>query len=326
MPKNTYYHYDHEACTFVEVKPTASRYLKHAAAVLVAALVISSGATWYLWSTAQTPLEISQQEEIERLRSQLATTTDQVVSFTEQMDALEAKDRDLYRALLGAEPISDDVRQVGIGGARDESFDRYSLPTSRILRENVETFDELERQIALQSQSFEDLLALAERHKERLGQTPAMLPTQGRLTSGFGMRRHPFFRARKMHNGVDFSVPTGTPIYATADGVISFRGVSGGYGNLVKIRHAKSNRETRYAHLSRFAPGIREGASVKRGDLIAYSGNTGLSTAPHLHYEVRDLSGDPLNPVTTFAPGVTPQEYQDLVEQAAEDNPMLGGS
>ncbi|MEM8558215.1 MAG: M23 family metallopeptidase [Bacteroidota bacterium] len=326
MPKNTYYHYDHEACTFVEVKPTPARFLKHIAVVVVATLILASGATWYLWSTAQTPLEISQQEEIERLQTQLAASTEQVSTFASQIEALSSKDRELYRAVLGADPIPEDVLQVGVGGARDESFDRFSRPTSRVLRENVETFDQLERQIALQSQSFDELFVLAERHQARLNETPAMLPTSGRLTSGFGLRVHPIFRARKQHNGVDFSTPTGTPVYATADGVVSFRGVSGGYGNLVKIRHAKSNRETRYAHLSRFAPDVREGTRVRRGQLIAYTGNTGLSTAPHLHYEVRELDGDAINPVTTFAPGVSPQEYQELLQQASEDNAMLGGA
>ena len=132
------------------------------------------------------------------------------------------------------------------------------------------------------------------------------------------MRRHPILHTVRLHAGVDFPVPVGTPVYATADGQVSFVGTRGGYGNVVEIDHPLANRKTRYAHLSR--PVVQQGEAVSRGQLIAYSGHTGLSTAPHVHYEVRRLADDePLNPVATFVPGVSAQEYQALLQAASQE-------
>ena len=152
-----------------------------------------------------------------------------------------------------------------------------------------------------------------------LRQQPAILPLKGaRLTSGFGMRYHPILRVSRMHAGVDFPAPTGTPLYATGDGRVSFVGTRGGYGNVIEIEHPLAGKMTRYAHLSRVADGVRVGTLVRRGQTVAYSGNTGLSTAPHLHYEVRRLDAQktPLNPVATFVPDVTPSQYRELLAAA----------
>lgn len=137
------------------------------------------------------------------------------------------------------------------------------------------------------------------RHKDRRGTTDwydqdgqslrrAFLRTPldgARITSRYGMRSHPILGYTAMHRGIDFAAPTGTPVYAAADGVVAFAGVSGGYGRLVRIRHA-GNVETRYAHLSRFGRGIAPGRRVRQGDVIGAVGSTGLSTGPHLHYEI----------------------------------------
>ena len=152
-----------------------------------------------------------------------------------------------------------------------------------------------------------------------LRQQPAILPLRGaRLTSGFGMRYHPILRVSRMHAGVDFPTPTGTPLYATGDGRVSFVGTRSGYGNVIEIEHPLAGKLTRYAHLSRVADGVRVGATVARGETVAYSGNTGLSTAPHLHYEVRrlDEARTPVDPVATFVPDVTPAQYRELLDAA----------
>jgi murein DD-endopeptidase MepM/ murein hydrolase activator NlpD len=126
-----------------------------------------------------------------------------------------------------------------------------------------------------------------------------------------------------MHAGVDFSVSTGTPVYATGDGVVIHAGVSSGYGYNVRIRHPKAKRITLYAHLSEIPDGIRRGVKVERGDVIGLSGNTGLSTAPHLHYEIRRLNNEAINPIYSFAPGVRPSEYHELVRIAESENAPL---
>jgi len=134
---------------------------------------------------------------------------------------------------------------------------------------------------------------------DRNGQTirKALLSTPvnaARMSSGFGMRRHPVLGFNRMHKGVDFAAPTGTPIYAAGDGVIVERGVKNGYGNYIRIRH-NGTMQTAYAHMSRFAPSFSRGSRVRQGQVIGYVGTTGRSTGPHLHFEVL-VNGTQVNP------------------------------
>jgi murein DD-endopeptidase MepM/ murein hydrolase activator NlpD len=122
-------------------------------------------------------------------------------------------------------------------------------------------------------------------------------PVDGaRISSGFGSRFHPVLGYTRMHKGVDFAVPVGTPVMAAGSGTIQFMGRAHGYGNFVIIRHG-NGYATAYGHLSRFAPGMRGGARVRQGQIFAYSGNTGLTTGPHLHYEIR-INNKQVNPLT----------------------------
>jgi murein DD-endopeptidase MepM/ murein hydrolase activator NlpD len=287
----------------------------------VAALVAVVGAVGFgaLAPPSTSPVEVAQAEEISVLRGQLESANARLVSFSEELDDLAETDRELYRTVLDAEPISEDEFRMGVGGAGDGRFTRYSAPTADLLSETSETFDRLERQLALQSRSYRELRDLASERDAVLRQQPALLPLKdARLTSGFGMRYHPILRVRRMHAGVDFPTAVGTPLYATGDGRVRFVGRRGGYGTVVEVEHPLAGKLTRYAHLSRVADGVRPGTAVRRGQTIAYSGNSGLSTAPHLHYEVRKLDAEetPLDPVATFVPDVSPAEYRALVEAA----------
>jgi murein DD-endopeptidase MepM/ murein hydrolase activator NlpD len=120
-----------------------------------------------------------------------------------------------------------------------------------------------------------------------------------RVTSGFGPREHPVLGFTRMHRGVDFAAPAGTPVFAAADGVVVSAGRAGGYGRMVRLRHANGT-ETRYAHLSAFARGLRAGGRVRQGEVIGRVGSSGLSTGPHLHYEVAER-GRPVDPATLRA-------------------------
>jgi murein DD-endopeptidase MepM/ murein hydrolase activator NlpD len=185
-----------------------------------------------------------------------------------------------------------------------------------VLRTTAEDLERLERQIDLQGSSYRDLANLAKERGEELLQMPAIMPANGRLVSGFGMRMHPIDKVRRMHYGIDITVPRGTPVIATADGIVKSTGRKGGYGITVEIRHPKSGYTTRYTHLSKVPNTTRRGRKVKRGDLIAFSGSTGRSTAPHVHYEVMDASGRQVNPIDFFAPGMTPSKYEKLKKEA----------
>jgi murein DD-endopeptidase MepM/ murein hydrolase activator NlpD len=166
---------------------------------------------------------------------------------------------------------------------------------------------------------------LAEKKEMLFAAIPAIQPVANKqliaLASGFGMRIHPVYKVKKMHTGIDFAASIGTPIYATADGVVDQLEISfSGYGKMIEIDHGFGYR-TRYAHMHGFA--VKKGQKVKRGDLIGYVGNTGLSTAPHLHYEVF-VNGAHVNPVHYFFNDLNPAEYEKIIELASIENQSLG--
>ncbi|HEX8299827.1 MAG TPA: peptidoglycan DD-metalloendopeptidase family protein [Rubricoccaceae bacterium] len=316
MPKNVVYYYDHEAGTFVALEPGRRvRWLKTGAGTALV-LVIAAVGVGVLAQTLTTPTEVAQQSEIEMLREQLEEANTHLDAFSTELAALAETDRELYRTVLHADPVSEDRFGMGAGGARDERFGRFSTPTRELLTETSATFDRLERQLALQRRSYAELRTVAGRREAVLRQQPAILPLRdARMTSGYGMRFHPVLHVTRLHAGVDFATASGTPVYATGDGVVGFVGTRGGYGTVVEIRHPLAGRLTRYAHLTTAAPGLRPGSLVRRGQTVAYSGHSGLSTAPHLHYEVRQLDAaqTSTDPIETFVPGVTPAEYRDLL-------------
>ena len=156
-----------------------------------------------------------------------------------------------------------------------------------------------------------------------LAAIPAIQPIQNkdltRVASGYGMRMHPILKYRKMHNGMDFTANTGTEIYATGDGVVVKAGRATGFGNVVYIDHG-FGYETRYAHMNKF--NTKKGRKVKRGDVIGYVGNTGLSSGPHLHYEVHK-NGTVINPVNFYHGDLSPEEYSIMLEKSALENQSL---
>lgn len=323
MSRNRYYYYDHETCSFVEARPDRRRLAIQIGISAFLTLMLAATGVWAVTSTTTSPKELALQQENKTLQEGIAASTARFADLESRLEALTNRDRELYRTIFQADPIHEDVLLVGVGGTDDERFAHLSSSTERLLRENSAAVEQLERLADLQSNSFEELFALARRRAAALPEMPAILPVRGTLTSGFGMRRHPILRVYRAHNGVDFSVPTGTPVYATGDGIVEHVGMASGYGIMVRIRHPRAERTTLYAHLSRAAAGIQPGVRVERGQIIAYSGNTGLSTAPHLHYEIHDKNGEPINPVYSFIPGVRPGEYQRLLEIAESDNSPL---
>ena len=239
---------------------------------------------------------------------------------------MEHRDDNIYRAVLGAEPIESSIRNAGIGGA-----DRYQdIRDKDIIHEDIivklnEQVDKLRRKIYIESKSQDEVVQMAVNKEQLFSAIPAIQPVANkeliRLSSGFGMRFHPIYKVKKMHPGIDFSAPIGTPIYATADGVVDKVSVSfSGYGKVIEIDHGFGYR-TRYAHMHGFA--VSKNQKIKRGELVGYVGNTGLSTAPHLHYEVF-INGRHVNPVHYFFNDLNPEEYEKIVELASVENQSLG--
>src|SRR5690606_11217242 len=231
-----------------------------------------------------------------------------------------------YRVVLGAEPIDQSVRNAGIGGSdRYAEIDEKDMPLKDMIVDLSSKVDRLKRKLYIESKSQDEIVQLAENKEKLYAAIPAIQPISNEqlvaLASGFGMRIHPVYKVRKLHTGIDFAAPIGTPIYATADGTVAEVSVRfSGYGKMIEIDHGFGYR-TRYAHMHDFA--VRQGQNIKRGELIGYVGDTGLSTAPHLHYEVL-RNGTQINPVHYFFNDLTPAEYEKIVELASIENQSLG--
>lgn len=337
MNQDPKYYYDPETCTFVKVERTWKDYLARAGQIVGLAVILTGLAVWMLdvhWVT--TPQEKSLKVENKALERQLDRVSSRMSTISAQLDTLAKKDENLYRRLFQIEPISEDVRQVGVGGSDPyERFEQMEEDASSLLKTTAQKLDKVERQLSLQGASYEELSEVAEERHRRLTELPAIRPADGPIVSGYGMRQHPVLKVRKMHAGVDFLLRRGTPVVATGNGQIVRATSSPAYGNFVEVRHPRAGYITRYAHLSDIADEVRRGATVKRGDTIGYSGNSGRSTGPHLHYEVHNQSGQALDPMRFFVPDMTPEAYYELEERtekyqrrlaSTEEEATRGGS
>jgi murein DD-endopeptidase MepM/ murein hydrolase activator NlpD len=317
MPRPRYFFYDHEACTFVEARPSRRRLAAQAVGFTFVTLALTTVLTFAIDRMGETPEEASLRQESRALQHQLAVARVRMARFEQRLDTLAERDERLYRTLLEAPGISPETRRVGVGGADAYAHtDAFSRTTAATLRLSGETLDRIERQTRLQDASYRELMRLAAARNTRLAEMPALLPAAGPIVSGFGMRRHPVLGVRHAHAGVDIVLPTGSAVYSTAAGVVKSVQRSATYGNVIEVAHPASGYTTLYAHLSRAL--VRAGQEVRRGEKIALSGNTGRSTGPHLHYEVREGHGQPLDPAMFFAMYLTPTQYRNLVAQNAD--------
>lgn len=228
------------------------------------------------------------------LQARLTEIQEKIKGISEQMQAVVSKDDEL-RVLLGLDKLSPDARQVGIGGAReyDLSEEVLSLDDKTTLSNQLTALSQLEREVKLEINSYQNLISAFHRKQDSLAYLPALKPVvHGTTISGFGRRYHPVYKMYRHHDGVDINAPKGTPIYASADGEVVFAGVNGGLGKMVQINH-KYGFQTHYGHMNRIL--VRPGQKVERGEKIGEVGNTGITTGTHLHYEVK-FKGESLDP------------------------------
>ena len=192
-----------------------------------------------------------------------------------------------------------------------------------MILEKLKQIDDVKRKMYIQTKSYDKIIALAKDKDKMLSHIPSIQPVSkkemNRIASGFGMRMHPIFKTWRMHAGIDFSAPSGTPIYATGDAIVSRAAYVGGYGNQVTLDHSYGYKSS-YAHMRSYI--VRKGQKVKRGQLIGYVGNTGSSTGPHLHYEVIK-NGKKVNPVYYIYQNLSEEEYDKILKQARKKNQSL---
>jgi len=227
------------------------------------------------------------------VREELVSIEKEITNLNVLIDSLELYDKKL-RTYASLAPINEDLRSMGVGGYTP-TYDEKNVSSkiSKNLDNLSQTLNNLLARAKLQKQSFDELLTQIEEKKYLQDHTPSIIPVQGWLIRGFDYQVDPFTNEIKMHEGLDIAAPLGTPIVAPADGTIKFAGHKEGFGLTLQIDHGYGFI-TLYAHCQRLK--VTNGMTVKRGDIIAYVGNTGKSTGPHLHYEVR-LSQTPINPM-----------------------------
>ena len=271
----------------------------------------------------ETPKDRLQTREIEHLRLNYALLNKKMDQLNAVVDAIEDRDNNLYRVYFNKSAIPDSIRKEGfLGKNRYKILEGYD--NSQLVINTTKRIDVLSKELAIQSKSLDDILKLADAKSDLLAAIPAIQPVRNenlkQMASGFGYRTDPFTKARKMHEGMDFTAKTGTPIYATGDGVVARAdNTASGYGNHIVIRHG-FGYETLYAHLSKYK--ARAGQRVKRGDVIGYVGSTGRSEGPHLHYEVHK-DGKVVNPLNFYYGNISAVEYVVIAKLANQENQSL---
>lgn len=309
---STFYYYDEDEQSFVQVEYKPVERLVHTVSqlmlygVVISALIIVGLSTY-----AGTPAEIALKAENRELLTQLNRTKSSISQLDEQIRRLADNDNELYRELLGMDPISLDERMAGVGGSDMlNRFDIYQAESADLLKWTVSNLESLERRVNIQKLSFEEVKHFYNENQALMMHIPAIRPINSVVISDFGMRMHPVYRFRRMHEGIDFRARIGTPVYATGDGTITLSSRYSTYGLTIKIDHG-FGYESLYAHLSAFATGIRPGKKIKRGELIGYTGNTGVVEGPHLHYEIHK-DGRAVDPMNYMFADISPEEYNTL--------------
>jgi len=319
MKKIKYYYNTHTLRYEKLVTPLRVKLLR-VFGFIAAALVTSAIISYFAFQFVGSPTEKFYKAENERLQDRYHQLNDKVKEIQMQMAEIEKRDNEVYRSIFEAKPIPDSARAQALE-RQQEIAKVEGMQGNQLVSSIYAGVNNLLARIAAQRKSYTELAGLLNNKEKLLAATPAIQPVSNqdlsRIASGFGYRIDPVYKTVKFHAGLDFSAPQGTPIYATADGVIKTAGLSdGGYGNYVVIDHGYGY-ETLYGHMLRVK--ARRGAHIKRGEVIGYVGSTGKSTGPHCHYEVHK-NNQKLDPVYFFYNDLSPQQFDQLLKRAAASN------
>jgi len=286
------------------------------AAALVTAAIISLLAFRFIGS----PNEKLLRAENERMKDRYRELSRQTTKIEQQMKELETRDNEVYRSIFEATPIPDSARLKEL--EKEQQIAKVEgMEQDDLINSIVTTLNNMSSRINAQKASYKDLVGMMNNKEKLLAATPAIQPVSNadlkRIASGFGYRIDPVYKTVKLHPGLDFAAPAGTPIYATADGTVEFAGNRGdGYGNNVIINHGYGYK-TLFGHMFRIK--ARGGQRVKRGEVIGWVGSTGKSTGPHCHYEVIK-NGNKIDPIYFFYNDLTPEQFDRLLKLAAAAN------
>lgn len=315
---STKYKFNPESLSFDKIRLGVKTVLLRSLAYLIGSVIIAIMYSFIFGLFIDSPKEKALKREIAQLALQYDLIHKEMGNLERVIDHLQETDDNLYRTIFGAEPVSATLRQSGSGG-----INRYSelegYDNSDIVVETANRLDRIRKRVYVQSKSFDELIVLARKKEDMLRSIPAIIPISTRdltrIASGFGLRIHPVYKISKFHEGMDFTAPLGTDVYASGDGTIeSVSSNKRGMGNNIVINHGFGYSSV-YAHLEGF--NVRPGQKVHRGDVIGYVGNTGMSVAPHLHYEIK-LNGGNVDPVNYFFNDLSASEYEKMIEIASK--------
>lgn len=287
---------------------------------LAAALVTAALISFFAFRFVGSPNERLLKMENDRLNDGYDQLSKELREVRREMRELEKRDNEVYRSIFEANPIPDSARAKAQEKVQQAALIE-SMTGNQLYRSLLTSVNELRNRIAIQQKSYGEINERIKNKEKILAATPAIQPVSNkdleRIASGFGYRIDPIYKTIKLHAGLDFTAPTGTPVYATADGVVAISGFSdGGYGNHVVINHGYGY-QTLYGHMSRIK--ARSGQKVTRGEVIGWVGSTGKSTGPHLHYEVHK-NGQKIDPVYFFYNDLSPDQFDRLLKKAGASN------
>lgn len=314
------YKFNTKSLTYEKVTVPIGRRVWQVLSYLATGLVFASITTFIAYNYFDSPKEKQLKREILELKLQYELLNNRLGEVVEVLDDIQERDNNVYRTIFEAEPIPASIRKAGFGGV-----DRYkalqNFNNSGLVIETSKRLDRISKQLYIQSKSFDEVVKLVKNKEKLLASIPAIQPISNKdlrhQPGGFGWRTHPIYKTAEFHPGMDFAAPEGTEIRATGDGTIERAdNMAHGYGNHVVINHGYGY-QTLYGHMTKFA--VKVGQQVKRGQLIGYVGSTGLSTAPHVHYEVIK-GGQKTNPINFYYNDLTPEQYQKLIELASQSS------
>lgn len=307
------YHLNPETLTIERIDHTVGYVVRKGLTYVVLGILFGIAFFFLFFSFFPSPREKKVVRERDALNTQYTMLSKQLDQMQLVLSDLQQRDDNLYRVLFQAEPIPLSVR-LGAAYPLDYYDSIMQMTNSQLAAEIVRKTNLIEKELYVQAKSYEDILELAKTREIRMENLPAIQPVLNkdlkRVASGYGYRMDPVYHTPRFHSGMDFTAPVGTDVYATGNGQIIFVGWKQGYGNTVVLSHG-FDYTTLYAHLSK--PLVKVGQRVRRGDIIALVGNSGKSTGPHLHYEVR-LRDKPVDPRNFYFQDLSPEDYDRMVQ------------
>ena len=314
------YYYDTKTLSYKRIELNTFDKFKRSLGFLSASTVVGLIMVIVFFQFFDSPKEKRLKSEIENLVLQYDILSKKMTQIDLVLDDIQHRDDNIYRVIFEADPIPSSIRKAGFGGV-NRYKDIRNFSNAELVIEAAKKADKLSKQLYIQSKSFDEVIDLAKNKANMLASIPAIQPIAnkdlGRVASGYGYRIHPIYKTKKLHTGMDFTAPQGTPIYATGDGKIAkVRRSRRGYGNHVIVDHGYGY-QTLYAHMTKYI--VYRGQKVKRGDIIGYVGSTGTSVAPHLHYEVIKNKRK-INPVNYYYNDLSPEEYDKMLEISSQNN------